>query len=213
MIRDGGRCAITGTYDVDWHTIPHDADTGITNGAHVVPFAFASGTENETEQSSIYQLCDIWSSMYRIFPNLRKFGMAQINDPANALTLQAEMHTTFGAFRWALEPHSEAGNKYIFRMFCPNKVPRRYQRVILDGQTITLPPAVECVPGTSIYRIPETSSELLQAHWSIARILHMSGAGENIDQELEKWAASTVLANDGSSVLPDLFFAKLINVF
>lgn len=105
QLRDNYRCVITGQLDTDrWEHEgePENVFYGPTEGAHIIPFAFASwsrgsGAPRDTSRT--------WTLLYKCFPAVRNIiSVEQVNTLHNGITLRDAVHTQFGKFAIALKP-------------------------------------------------------------------------------------------------------------
>ncbi|KAK9243573.1 hypothetical protein V1506DRAFT_493556 [Lipomyces tetrasporus] len=98
-----------------------------------------------------------------------------INDPSNALLLDAFTHAAFGLFEFSLECQDD---RYFFRKFAPDrKLPAEVLRH-RDGE--------EIIFGKASRSIARPSPLLCNLRHAIARVLWASGAAENIARALEE---------------------------
>jgi hypothetical protein len=117
-----------------------------------------------------------------------------IDRPINALTLTHDLHKLFGNFDIAFKP---AGSQ-------PHTYKINYIETDCMGRVERLP--VTC----TLYLTPDRSidlpsPQLLKIHAAIGRILHLSAAGDYIDdffQDIEEMEAGEVMMN-GSTQLDD----------
>jgi HNH endonuclease len=65
----------------------------------------------------------VWEAIYHIFPDIRSFSPDDINDPRNALTMYAGLHSEFGKLELCFEPtvslppsHLFTANKGMYRL-------------------------------------------------------------------------------------------------
>lgn len=122
----------------------------------------------------------------------------------NAPTLVSNVYPAFNAFKLAFEPTASVYRtdnrkfKYLIllqtgdnRYRCVSYVDSRWQYNYIHGRTIHMRDH-----GT---RVPLPSRALLQFHAAIARVLHLTGAGELIDRVQRDRDEIRVLAQDGST--------------
>ncbi|KAI0141776.1 hypothetical protein GGR57DRAFT_508944 [Xylariaceae sp. FL1272] len=115
-----------------------------------------------------------------------------IDRPRNALTLTHELHAHFGEFNIFFEPVSDSQpHTYRIDSFAPRFIlpdfPLTRTLYLSENRTIDPP-----------------SSRLLALHRAIAHILHLSAAGEYIDELLRQMEGQGVCAADGSTELDRL---------
>lgn len=105
QLRDNFRCVITSQLNTDqWkhEGEPENVFYGPTEGAHIIPFAFATwqGVSGVPRDKS-----STWTALYKCFPMLRQIlSVEQINTLRNGITLRDSVHTQFGQFTIALKP-------------------------------------------------------------------------------------------------------------
>jgi hypothetical protein len=123
-----------------------------------------------------------------------------IDRPMNALTLTHDLHKLFGNFDIAFEPAGSQPHTYKINYVETDRMGR-----------------VEKLPVTlTLYITPDRSIEppspqLLKIHAAIGRILHLSAAGDYIDdflRDIEEMEAGEVMPN-GSTRLDDYVWFRL----
>ncbi|KAJ5374446.1 hypothetical protein N7517_006452 [Penicillium concentricum] len=188
QLRDTYCCVITGQLNTDqWEREgePRNVFHGPTEGAHIIPFAFASwsGVSGAPRDTST-----TWSLLYKCFPALRKILSAEeINTLRNGITLRDSVHTQFGIFTIALKP-TGIENEYevkTYKCYPPADI-----RAILSDR-----------------RIP--SPAILDAHWRMCEIFDASAMGEVIERYLRDWeelrgSECAVIREDGTTNLASL---------
>lgn len=105
QLRDNYRCVITGHMNTDhWRSQgrPNDVAFGPTEGAHIIPFAFASWSRTSEAPRG---KSNTWTLLYKCFPALRDIvSVGDLNNPRNGITLRDSVHHQFGQFTIALKP-------------------------------------------------------------------------------------------------------------
>ncbi len=154
---------------------------------------------------------------------LERFGLGdlvpllggQVNSLCNILTMSYTLHTAFDTFTWWLEEvKNEASPLLVTGMTFTNLLvqPNTYdvcaraetffhllhkppRRVVLKVD----PAAVEyCLAnGHPVPELPD--SRLIAIRAACARVAHLSGAAEHIEEIIRDRETTTVLANDGGS--------------
>ncbi|RFU26875.1 hypothetical protein B7463_g9473, partial [Scytalidium lignicola] len=199
LLRDNYQCMITKYYDgqargklpeeqLRSHILP-------TRAAHIIPYSMGE-RHNGAEEEAV---ATCWDTLCRLFPAIRaKISPEQINDTVNVMTLFRSMHDEFGDFTLALELAGEE-NTYLLRTF----------EGFSDGLFHFFPPSdvngtrkIEFQSHDDRYSLP--SKELLEVHFAIAKVLHASGKGEEIDRIFEEKEEIKCLAPDGSSDVQSL---------
>ena len=113
-----------------------------------------------------------------------------IDRPRNALTLTANLHAFFGNFEIHFEPVSGLSNTYKIDTFLPYAALNH------------LLPVTRTLFVTRERTIDPPSSRFLAVHRAIAHILHLSAAGQYIDEILKDREQSVCV--DGSTSLGQL---------
>lgn len=122
---------------------------------------------------------------------------SNIDRPFNAITLTPYFHQLFGRFQIHFETVEDKPHTYIIDTLEPNEFLRR--RLLPVTRTLYL---------TSNRTIDPPSSRLFKIHSAIARILHLSGAGEYIDKILTD-AESLTIDGQGSSEIGRILTLKV----
>ena len=123
-----------------------------------------------------------------------------IDRPMNALTLTHDLHRLFGNFEVAFEPVQNQEHTYRIDFVKTKRIWRAYNLPVTRELFIT--------PDRNI---EPPLRQLLEIHRAIARILHLSAAGEHIDrviQDMEKLKVEPVYS-DGSSRIGEYINYKL----
>jgi len=198
--RDRNRCVATSAFNrdeaqarIDRHGQALDDDGNLLTAsqrfaalevAHIIPYGLTKVEDNgrvgEGKKAAIAIL------------NMFDLGVANliegvdINRPYNAITLSHDMHKEFG-------------NLKIYFKHLPEDAPSTYYI-----GTFRAPFLVEPIPLTRTLfthpTIDPPSQRLLTLHYAIAHILHISGAGDYIDEILRDMELGFV-CEDGSTQL------------
>jgi hypothetical protein len=126
---------------------------------------------------------------------------SEIDRPQNAITLTCSLHDFFGDFRIFFEPASgndQPPHTYRIGSFLP--------RFLTQNPTL---PITRTLYLSENRTIEPPSPRLLAVHRAIAHILHLSAAGQYIDQILRDVEEHGVRA-DGSTELGRLLTLGLI---
>ncbi|EDP53675.1 hypothetical protein KXV73_005715 [Aspergillus fumigatus] len=218
LIRDRHRCVISRKFDAeegqgrykrdgpnskddDGKSLLEERDNmAFLEVAHIIPHSLMSLTSEEGE----WRLADSKQIAYR---TLRMFNPGaihlingvDIDRPMNALTLTHDLHKLFGNFDIAFEPVGSEAHTYKID----------YVETDRMGRVERLPVSL------TLYLTPDRSidppSQLLKIHAAIGRILHLSAAGDYIDdflQDIEETEAGEVMPN-GSTRLDDYVWFRL----
>ncbi|KAE8151446.1 hypothetical protein BDV25DRAFT_138866 [Aspergillus avenaceus] len=219
LVRDRYRCVITRKFDAvegevrykiygdqvtddDGNSLlPESRNMAFLEVAHIIPHSLMSLSNIEGELKLTEQK-QIAHKILKMF-NPIAFHLIQgtdIDRPMNALTLTQELHRLFGNFEVAFEPVQNEEHTYRINFMKTNRIWRAYDLPVTRELFIT--------PDRSI---EPPLRELLEIHRAIARILHLSAAGEYIDrviQDMEKLKVEPV-SSDGSSRIGDYINYKL----
>ncbi|KOC07174.1 hypothetical protein AFLA70_71g003660 [Aspergillus flavus AF70] len=137
--------------------------------AHIFPHALMS--LNKGEQMMVRQAVGT-QAIEHVRPIPRISGW-DIDRPFNALTLTKDAHTMFGNFEIAFE--HLGGHTYKIDYVNPQE--------LLSLLDLPVTRTLFITPDRSV---DPPSVELLKLHYAIARITHMRGAGEYIDNILRR---------------------------
>lgn len=117
--RDGGRCVLIGAFDTDrYDKMPpgerKSATHTRTECAHILPFALSKLKEKTAVQ--VQNKATTWWALYEYFPALRgKIAADTVNQPGNAVTLSAVIHTEFALFTLGFQPTEEVCFYQVYR--------------------------------------------------------------------------------------------------
>lgn len=187
--------------------------------AHIIPHSLMSLTSEENEWGLVsahvlsdltiiladYIQADSKQMAYRI---LRMFNPSaihlingvDINRPMNALTLTHDLHKLFSNFDIAFEPAGSQPHTYKINYVETDRIGRVERLPVI--RTLYLTPDQSTDPP---------SPQLLKIHAAIGRILHLSAAGDYIDdllRDIEEMEAGKVMTN-GSTRLDDYIRFRL----
>ncbi|CRL26460.1 unnamed protein product [Penicillium camemberti] len=173
QLRDNYRCVITGQLNTDqWEHEgePENVFHAPTEGAHIIPFAFASwpGVSGAPRDTS-----STWALLYKCFPTLReKLSVEEINTLRNGITLRDSVHVQFRKFTIALKP-TDIENEYKIETY--KRYPPADIHAIPSDRRVRFLPNIE-------YEIP--CPAILDAHWRMCEIFNASAIGETIERHL-----------------------------
>ncbi|KAG7089804.1 hypothetical protein E1B28_011454 [Marasmius oreades] len=193
LIRDGYRCVVTGKYNLN---IPASFDvneeevkrvgTCWTECAHIVQESIYSNISNEESLTSIAKR-DSSASLLTV---LKRFGydVENINGDKmhslhNVMTLEKNVHEHFDRLELWFEA-TEIEHCYRIKTF---------------SKSIQVPNTTTFVRSGTHLDSPLPSPELLAHHASCAKVAHLSGAAEYLDELDRDWDDLPVLAADGRS--------------
>lgn len=169
-----------------------------------------------------------------MFVNTREFHSDRINTPHNAMTLLPAAHEAFGHFRIAFEPTAALTDRVGFSSLSNHVTPstnrhaqeQRYKLlrwkpnnrpavldVLMDGKLdydgndrfLSF-----CDHSEGKYALPDPA--LLQAHATIAKIVHACRMAEYVEKILRDLEDIGVMAEDGSTALDGLSYLSGIAV-
>ncbi|KAI9651905.1 MAG: hypothetical protein M1829_002110 [Trizodia sp. TS-e1964] len=213
-MRDRHRCAISGAFssaewearsEVDGLNAADDDGVLFTNfnhldlapmeTAHIIPHSIGArvGKSNQLNPGQLNAL----NALHMFDSNLcAEIEGIAIDRPTNTLLLRGELHTLFGQFKVYFDQQDEEPNTYIVRVTRPNMPIAGLPRTVrFESEVIPLP-----------------SPRLLAVHKALARMMHLTGAGENITYQFRDYP-DTEIAADGTTDLGALltvgFFTKL----
>ncbi|GAP82346.1 hypothetical protein SAMD00023353_12300090 [Rosellinia necatrix] len=154
--------------------------------AHILPRSLVKLKEGtELDESKQYALGIL--SMFDV-DVAELINGTDIDRPRNAISLTQEFHDHFGNFRVYFtksdEDHKYEINSYIEDDIFEPSLPVTRKLFLTPDRTIEPP-----------------SPRLLELHYAISRILHMSGAGEHIDKILRDAEETGVAKEDGATPL------------
>lgn len=136
--RDGGRCVLSGAIDTDrYGKMPPGERKGAkhsrTECAHILPFALSKLKEKTAVQ--VQNKATTWWALYEYFPALQgKIAADTVNQPGNAVTLSAAIHTEFGSFSFGFQSTEEV---YFYR-FTAKTILGNADQVYLYSNTNTV---------------------------------------------------------------------------
>ncbi|KAI9651453.1 MAG: hypothetical protein M1829_002817 [Trizodia sp. TS-e1964] len=213
-MRDRHRCAISGAFsfaeltarsEVDGLNAADDDGVLFTNfnpldvapveTAHIIPHSIGArvGKSNQLNQAQLNAL----NTLHMFDSNLcAEIEGIAIDRPTNALLLTSNFHSLFGQFQVYFDQQDEEPNTYIVRVTRPNIPIAGLPRTVrFESEVIPLP-----------------SPRLLAVRKALARMMHLTGAGENITYQFRDYP-DTEIAADGTTDLSALitvgFFTKL----
>ncbi|KAK1967176.1 hypothetical protein LY78DRAFT_576915 [Colletotrichum sublineola] len=203
--RDGFRCAYTLLPDENSARkrlidVPAGATVMETNLSHILPLAlrtFDGAVQREKDAVAM-----VWHGLYRYFPQIKnKIDSGSLNQHENLITFATTTHARFDNHRLAFEPVTNQPNKYRIR--------------ILD----IYPPSFQPPPGhrdlmilrSSDNNFPLPDPDYFRVHYTIAKILDVSGIGEEIEAEISASRLDPENLNpDGSTDLGAILCRKML---
>jgi hypothetical protein len=132
----------------------------------------------------------------------------------NAMTLSVSMHRSFEKFRLALEPMVSrdiqtfiVGKLLLTCNWFQDDDDYYKVHVFETVGSVKLPEYITLTSKEKDVALP--NRDIIRAHFSIAKILQVSGIGLKIDQYWERWVPSYA-ATDGSTDLGMMLSRKLL---
>ena len=210
LIRDRHRCVISRKFDLtealqrdklegdnakddDDHLLYLETSEPDTlQVAHILPHSIMSSSGQKDAKTACRAILNMFD-----YGVLRLIDGDDIDRPTNALTLTGGLHQLFGDFRIYFEPTSDAQTSPTYTIRLTKPVP--FLRNFPITRTLCESPHRE---------IDLPSLRLLAIHRAIALILHLSGAGEYIDEILRDMSEPMV-KSDGTTELGRLVSLRL----
>ncbi|KMP01637.1 hypothetical protein CISG_01121 [Coccidioides immitis RMSCC 3703] len=169
--------------------------------AHIIPHSIMSTTATVSGELQLSESRKTALAILNMFDPgvIHLIEGPNIDHPSNALTLTAEAHRSFGNFQISFEAMDTSIHpKHTYKIHSSD-----------DGASLFFNlPAIRTLLLSTNHTIDPPSPKLLAIHRAIAVILHLSAAGEHIDQIIrhieEVWFRS-----DGSAELGHIVSLKL----
>lgn len=193
LIRDGYRCILSGVVDLNcFDTIPSLPAEVLNEGRIVLPtecaYILPSYVDKGIQSDGVQEFTSgVWS-IVQLFGGIspEEFNGSGIHHLGNTMTLCVGLSGLFETLNIWLEPIEGTENQYAIKKKSP---------VIGGGlpDTITL---MSAFPD----QLPLPDRRYLALHAACAKVIHMSGASDYINEILNKLEHAQVLSEDGSSV-------------
>lgn len=188
--RDGYRCVVTRNWektsirlrDVKGKYNPTTDTVTVTEAAHILPFSLMSADTNKT----LFKKCTIWS-VIKSFTNIEftELNGDNINSLTNVLTLDTGLHKFFGPLDFWFEAVPGVSNTYQLRKADPSY----FRDAVKDGAEVTF-----MSPNPELYPLPDP--RYLAFHAAVAKVVHMAGMAEHLDEILWKTEDIGVLSDE-----------------
>ncbi|KAF8347441.1 hypothetical protein F5887DRAFT_31694 [Amanita rubescens] len=190
LIRDGYKCVVTGKYDmeaykgslVDRRVIRAAGNPVHTELAHILPDSTYFDVSDTRTSSPNEYAASVLAVLSRFGYDVEKINGPKVHSLFNVMTMQKDAHDYFDRLELWLEGTSRTATCVRTTFDSTEEVP--------DEVTFTS-------PDPSI--LPYPSPQLLALHAACAKVAHLSGAGECIDEFDRDTDDLDVLATDGSS--------------
>ncbi|KAK0460100.1 uncharacterized protein EV420DRAFT_1641436 [Desarmillaria tabescens] len=172
--RDGYRCIVTRF--IDRNKAPPDSDEVRTTveAAHIFKRAVAAGKRTEKSLAE-YATWDILRHLIGLSEEQVAELDTNIDYVYNGITLDQTLHSAFDGFEWSLRPDPDHLNRYYFDYFTRKPPSAAYGRNI------------EVISFEGCPAEVRPSRKLIQFHYSLAKVLHASGAGRVIESMLKRF--------------------------
>ncbi|KAJ3782032.1 hypothetical protein GGU10DRAFT_276343, partial [Lentinula aff. detonsa] len=187
LIRDRYRCTITGIYDrgapesIVSQTMRETQPTGHLEGAHIVPdstYFDVDQTKKKAYSASVLAV------LKRFGYDVELINGNKVHSLFNIMTLSHDAHDAFDRLELWLEATNQV-NRY---------------RVATASKFLVAGGLPEFIEFTSSHpKLPLPSPDLLALHAVCAKVAHLSGAGEYVEQLDRDVEELCVLAADGQS--------------
>ncbi|KLU91809.1 hypothetical protein MAPG_10757 [Magnaporthiopsis poae ATCC 64411] len=214
LVRDRHRCVISRKFDINegikrYKAAPGNArdddgqlimpdDCQTLEVAHILPHSLNKASDSLLSPGKKATL-DILN-MFDVGV-VHMIEGVEIDRPHNAISLTQEHHRHFGAFRIFFHGPIESQPQHTYRVDAFDDFVRRALRL----------PVTRTLYLTENRNIDPPSPRLLAIHRAIGHILHLSGAGDYIEQVLRD-AEEYGVRSDGSTQLGMLLSLKLNSV-
>jgi hypothetical protein len=153
-----------------------------TTAAHIVPFSLMSADTNK----ALFKKCTIWT-VIKSFSSIEftELNGDNINSLTNVFTLDLNVHRFFGELKIWFEAVSGKLNTYKI------KKAKEYllRDTVEDGAEVTLKS-----PNENDFELPDP--RYLALHAVLARVVHMAGMAEHLDDIIRKYEDIRVLSDD-----------------
>ncbi|KAG9082390.1 hypothetical protein FS749_006876 [Ceratobasidium sp. UAMH 11750] len=193
LVRDNCRCVVTGAVDAKLlarsrhlrQTVPLDYAPGLKNTqcSHILPAHITRGVNKRPGKSdyaaAVMAILESYGGI-----NINELNGKNMHRLENVLTLQVGLHDAFDTLQVWFVPLEGEENRYA--------VEKQDSRMWRE-----LPEEISFVSTSD--HLPLPSRQYLATRAACARVLHLSGAAEVIDQVLDDREHVKVLAEDGSS--------------
>ncbi|KAF8125459.1 hypothetical protein EV363DRAFT_1402453 [Boletus edulis] len=186
LIRDGYKCVVTGIYDAMAEVDNTTAMDGTvhTELAHILPESTCfnvSDTRTSSPEEKDYS-ASVLAVLQRFGYDIEKVNGPKVHSLYNVMTMQKDAHDAFDRLEMWFESTGVA-NRYRVQ------TTRRIHDVPCEVTFTSPDPLV----------LPFPSQELLALHAACAKVAHLSGASEYLDNLDRDADELDVLAADGSS--------------
>ncbi|KAI5999985.1 hypothetical protein EDD15DRAFT_2362515 [Pisolithus albus] len=192
LIRDGFRCVVTKVYDTHmaWsdrtlrQAVTDGAPVAITQCAHIFPESInpntASDSNREDYAATVWAVLDCFG-----YPNLRQeLDGAGIHRLENVMTMDVTTHQFFDTLK-------------IY--FTPTEVPNRYRLEGVHEYYLANRPEFVTFSTPDPDKYPLPNPTYLAIHATCAKVAHLSGAAEHIEEVFRRMEDTLALAEDGGS--------------
>jgi len=168
MARDQSRCVVTGAWEVH---VPMNGPHTFLEAAHIIRRAIF--VDRQTSEDFLPATLDILKNFASLSDIETEVLTSIIDTPQNGMMLDVRWHLYFDHLEWCLLP-TETVHKYSVHFFKAERAPSDY-----------LPPMTVVFADHSKEEIPLPNAKLIAIHAAVAHVLHMSGAGKELDKILD----------------------------
>ncbi|KAJ6597187.1 hypothetical protein DFH09DRAFT_1023840 [Mycena vulgaris] len=214
LVRDGYRCTLTGDYDFDScmkhpELLAKARATGQALFATGAAYIFSELAQDDDKGPEYAASALAILKMFGLGDVVDDFLGDNVNNPSNIFTMSVGLHQFFDRLEFWLEEIPEQSNTYKIcasngAFFGVRGVPPPQQRIKFE----VAPEVVAACKARDITVPALPSHRLLAIRAACARVAHLSGATEQIDQTLHDAEETAVMANDGTTA--DLLTSLLL---
>ncbi|KAI6156292.1 hypothetical protein EDD17DRAFT_1704602 [Pisolithus thermaeus] len=192
LIRDGFQCVVTKVYDdriassnkTLEQAVIDGAPKGITQCAHIFPESINNKIESGSNKENY--AATVWAVLDRLgYRNPRQdLDGASIHRLDNVMTMEVSVHDDFDRLK-------------IY--FTATEVPNRYKLEAVRDYFLANRPRYVTFSTPDAEKYPLPNPTYLAIHATCAKVAHLPGAAEHIEEVLERMEDTRVLAEDGGS--------------
>jgi len=160
---------------------PSRDEAATTVAAHILPISLMSIDRNRT----LFKKASIWT-VIQSFTNIKFTELSgnNINSLRNVITLETGVHDLFGQLRVWFDPVPDKPTTYKFK-----KSKEYLLRSVKDGKQVTFRSA-----DSDSFALPDR--RYLTLHATVAKVVHMAGMAEYLDDIIRKHETIRVLSDE-----------------
>ncbi|KAJ7364853.1 hypothetical protein DFH08DRAFT_840151 [Mycena albidolilacea] len=203
LVRDGFRCMVTGQYDFD--SCDRHTDLEAAREAENVPRAvtqcahiFSESAQDSDKKTDYAASAMAILEMFGLNAQAESLVGRNVHKHFNILTMRSDLHHLFDHLTFWLE--EVIGEKNTYKVCSVRDKVRTLPSPPPERVTFKVDPKLEAecwAAGKEPPALP--SPALLAIRAACSRVVHMSGAAEQIDQILRDLEDISVMADDGGS--------------